>query len=268
MVLDVDGTLFDSTGACRDRVRNAVSAMRAHGVPIAIATGRPLAMAEQTTRAINGADFAICGNGCTIYDYATNELVFDAVLPSGLARHIVTELRQQLPRVRFAVEMQRSLVAEAGFARRVPPAEHGLPIEDVLTAIDAAPHQIRTVIPFHDDYDDRVSDLAAMVSELVPDECEVQYFGLPICEVTRAGNNKRAALERLVEIMGINAGDVLAFGDGGNDRQMLQWAGTGVAMGNARPELQAVADHVTATNDEDGVAVFLEPILRTLEGSR
>lgn len=225
-------------------------------------------MADQTTRAIDGADYAVCGNGSTIFDYGAASLLYDAVLPPGLARHIVTELREQLPGVGFTVEMQRRLVAEPGFTRRVPPADHGEAVDDVLVAIDSAPDQVRTVIPFHDDYDDRVDELAALVAPLVNDECEVQYFGLPICEVTTRGTNKSVALEFLVQTMGIAADDVVAFGDGSNDVEMLRWAGTGVAMGNARPTVQAVADHVTATNDEDGVAVFLEPILRILEASR
>ena len=51
------------------------------------------------------------------------------------------------------------------------------------------------------------------------------------------------------------------FGDGGNDIEMLQWAGTGVAMGNAGSHVQDAADHVTTTVEAGGIAAFLEPVL-------
>jgi hypothetical protein len=72
--------------------------------------------------------------------------------------------------------------------------------------------------------------------------------------VTAAGVNKATALAEL----GVPPEEVVAFGDYPNDIPMLQWAGLGVAMGNAHPEVIAIADEVTATNDEDGVAVVLE----------
>ena len=65
----------------------------------------------------------------------------------------------------------------------------------------------------------------------------------------------------MVEHLGVTAADVVAFGDGGNDIEMLQWAGTGVAMGNARPQVQAAANHVTTTVEQGGIAAFLQPLL-------
>ena len=89
----------------------------------------------------------------------------------------------------------------------------------------------------------------------------MQFGGLPIVDVSPRGDNKAVALEVLVDHLGISAADVVAFGDGGNDIEMLQWAGTGVAMGNAGSHVQDAADHVTATVEAGGVAAFLEPVL-------
>ena len=68
---------------------------------------------------------------------------------------------------------------------------------------------------------------------------------------------------RLCERLGIERDDVVAFGDALNDVELLAWAGHGVAVANAVPEAVAVADEVTATNDEDGVAQVLERLLRS-----
>jgi len=70
--------------------------------------------------------------------------------------------------------------------------------------------------------------------------------------------NKAAALAELCEELGIEASEVVAFGDHLNDLPMLTWAGRGVAVANAHPEVIELADEVTARNDEDGVALVLE----------
>jgi hydroxymethylpyrimidine pyrophosphatase-like HAD family hydrolase len=70
----------------------------------------------------------------------------------------------------------------------------------------------------------------------------------------------------LSERLGVPRRQVVAFGDGLNDREMLSWAGLGVAMGNADPATKSVADEVTASNDEDGVAVVVERLLSEHSG--
>ena len=71
---------------------------------------------------------------------------------------------------------------------------------------------------------------------------------------------KRGSLAQVV-ILGIDASEVVSFGDGQNDKSMIEWAGTGVAMGNAVDEVKAVAQMVTANNNEDGIAVALDKLL-------
>jgi len=79
-------------------------------------------------------------------------------------------------------------------------------------------------------------------------------------EVTAAGVNKAAGLAEVAAEHGIDAADVIAFGDYPNDVPMLAWAGPGVAVANAHAEVLAIADEVTASNDEDGVAIVLEQL--------
>jgi Cof subfamily protein (haloacid dehalogenase superfamily) len=77
-------------------------------------------------------------------------------------------------------------------------------------------------------------------------------------EFTPLGVDKTRALRETFATLGIDATEVIAFGDAQNDRSMLEWAGTGVAMGNAVDEVKAIADEVTLSNNEDGIAVALE----------
>lgn len=75
------------------------------------------------------------------------------------------------------------------------------------------------------------------------------------------GSTKREGVERLAKMLGVKREEIVAFGDNSNDIGMLQWAGTGVAVGNAAESVQAAADMVTARNDEGGFAKALEKIL-------
>ena len=78
--------------------------------------------------------------------------------------------------------------------------------------------------------------------------------------------DKSRALRETFAALGIDRAEVIAFGDAQNDRTMLEWAGVGVAMGNAVDEVKAAADHVTLSNDEDGIAVALEELCPELVG--
>ena len=79
-----------------------------------------------------------------------------------------------------------------------------------------------------------------------------------LVEISAPGVTKAAGLAEVAVAAGVDASDVVAFGDMPNDLEMLRWAGHGVAMGNAHPALKDVADEVTATNAEDGLALVLE----------
>lgn len=99
-----------------------------------------------------------------------------------------------------------------------------------------------------------------MARELAGTDASVTLPGPWTVEVSAAGVSKAAALAELCDELGIAAADVLALGDYPNDLPMLAWAGRGVAVANAHPEVLAAADEVTASNDEDGVALVLETL--------
>lgn len=261
VVFDVDGTLVDWVGNVTPSTAATLSRLRALGIPIVLATGRPLAVAEYTLDHVGGADWMACGNGSVLFEVATGRLLRDRCLPADVVLPIIHGMRSRLPGVGFAVEVGDTVLEEPGFNRRVPETNSVPPVRDVLDALPTDLSQVRRVISFHDSYDDRLGELAAIVAELTDDRCQVQFGGLSMVDVSPRGDNKAVALQVLVDDLGMTAADVVAFGDGGNDIEMLQWAGTGVAMGNAHPHVQAAADHVTTTVEEGGIAAFLAPLL-------
>jgi Cof subfamily protein (haloacid dehalogenase superfamily) len=77
-------------------------------------------------------------------------------------------------------------------------------------------------------------------------------------EFTPLGVDKTRAIKETFSVLGIDRSEVIAFGDAQNDQSMIEWAGIGVAMGNAVDEVRAVADYVTLSNNDDGIAAALE----------
>ena len=86
---------------------------------------------------------------------------------------------------------------------------------------------------------------------------------LRLSDLIADGNSKAAGMQAIIDHFGIRQQDTIAFGDGDNDIEMLEFAGIGVAMGNATPEVKAAADVITEDNGHDGVAVFLEKLLES-----
>lgn len=268
-VFDVDGTLVDYDGSGLAENRDALQRLRSAGTSVAIATGRPAAILDETLAEIGDVDYAVCSNGATITSMATGERLRDIVLPADLIEGLVTSVRTSVPGVGTALELGAELLEETGFARRVPPSSHDAPIDDVLEAFDATTASVHRVIFFHDDYDRDLPALAAHIQPHLAMGCDV-FHGvmLPIVEVVPAGNDKAAALDVLAGHLGIDACEAMAFGDGLNDIEMLQWAGTGVAMANAHDDAKAIANAVAGQVADGGVAHFINALFNDQESSR
>lgn len=260
VVFDVDGTLIGWDGHVSATTHDALANLRQLNIPIALATGRPLALGPLTLNEVGGADWMVCGNGSTLFQVSTGAMFRDNNLPIEIIEPAITSIRQQVPGIGLAIELSDAVIHEPGFDQRVPEPSQLPPVDDALAEwiTDAKP--VRRVMLYHDDYDSRLSELAQYVRAVIDDRCQVQEGGLPFVDFSPAGDDKAAALQVLVDHLGIDASEVIAFGDGGNDVEMLEWAGVGVAMGNARPEVQAIADAVTEHVSDRGVAAYLEPL--------
>jgi Cof subfamily protein (haloacid dehalogenase superfamily) len=222
--------------------------VRDSGLDVVLVTARgPLTMRDIAAElGIEGT--AICANGAHVVDLATQCIVRQRLLESEVALELVHAQRERLPGILFAVEHE-TFAHEPGFSawNWTPPSE-----TRVADAVELLADPATKLILRHAGHDTvAIQDLAR---ELVGERATVVASGSDAVEVTAAGVNKATAVAEL----GIPPGDVVAFGDYPNDIPMLTWAGRGVAMGNAHPDVIAIADEVTASNDEDGVALVLE----------
>jgi len=261
VAIDVDGTLVGADGLPSQRVKEVIARLREDGVTVVLATGRPFLVVDRTSESVGGVDYLICSNGALTVRQTDGVVLRNLWLDDGIPEFVIRKLRMILPGVGFALEFQKGAKAEEGLRKRLPPSiPLGRSVEDVLTLIpERGP--VRKVLVFHDLYDDDLRPLVALTQEVVGNRATVTHSGQPYAEVGPLGLHKAIALGALCADLNVAQADVVAFGDDVNDAEMLEWAGTGVAVANAVPEALAAADITTAANTDDGVALFLEEAL-------
>ncbi len=248
---DIDGTLIRADGSLSDRTRRALHAAEDAGALVVFVTGRPPRWMQPVVEATGASGLAICANGALVYDLGRGEIVREHPLDAGSAARLVASLRESLPGVQFAVEAGLSFGHEPGYVPSWPiPHRNVAPVEELI----AGP--VAKLLIKHPERPPR--EIHEQVVRLAGDQAVVTYSGDVLLEVSGAGVSKASTLAALCAENGFGPADVVAFGDMPNDVPMLSWAGHGVAVANAHEDAIAVADEVTTSNEDDGVARVLE----------
>lgn len=219
---------------------------------VVIVTARGPMSVSDVARDAGIVGTAICSNGGLLVDVGTGEIVKQRLLETEVAIALVHGLRERVPGIVFAVEHER-FAHEPGFRAWDWDPPEGTRVGD---AVELLADPATKLILRHAGHE--VEAIAAVARELAGDGATVVASGGEAVEVTAVGVNKAAALAEIADGLGVDSSQVVAFGDYPNDAPMLAWAGLGVAVANAHAEVLAVADEVTASNDEDGVALVLE----------
>jgi Cof subfamily protein (haloacid dehalogenase superfamily) len=252
---DMDGTLVRTDHSVSAFSHEVLRRVVAAGVPVVGVTGRGPRLREITAHDLPMARYLVCAQGGYVLDTVDNAALSVVRLPAEVARDAVKLLEDELGPVLVTVEAGENagaaLHGEPGFTWPFP--------EPWLEATrDVALHGELLKVFVKKPGLDPDTFLAAARRLIPPELCDVTYSGLGFLEICPSGVSKAVGLASVAERLGVGAADVLAFGDMPNDVAMLAWAGRGVAVANAHAEVLAVADEVTLSNDEDGVAKYLE----------
>ncbi len=253
---DLDGTLLAPDESVTPRTRRALDRARAAGIPVLLVTGRPPRWLDGPVAATGHRGPVICANGAIVYDPAAGAILHHAPLEPGVAARLVAGLRAAVPGATFACEMGLTYGREPGYAPLRLPLPDRIRVADALDLVAEPVTKLLVRHPGH-----AVETVAAAAAGLAEDAAEVTWSTPHLVEIHGRGVTKASALARWCAAAGIRASEVVAFGDMPNDLAMLRWAGTGVAVANAHPDVLAAADAVTASNAEDGVAAFVEALL-------
>ncbi|MFS0885876.1 HAD family hydrolase [Aeromicrobium sp. 179-A 4D2 NHS] len=246
VALDVDGTIVDHRNELSPAVKEAVLAVRDRGIPVVIATGRAVPGVYDVLDKLGFREgLGVASNGSVVFEVDPFEIVHTETFD---AREAVRRVLERVPEALVAVE-------EVGVGYRVNRAfPHGeITGEIVLDEVERMVSQPVTRVVVRAPDHDR-DEFSAMVEDLGLDGTNYYIGYTAWLDLAPDGVSKASGLDEVCRRMGLTARDVLAVGDGHNDLEMLEWAGRGVAMGHGPDELKAVADDVTGSVDEDGLA--------------
>ncbi|MFE3763492.1 Cof-type HAD-IIB family hydrolase [Streptomyces sp. NPDC059104] len=260
---DLDGTLLRDDKSVSHRTVAALAAAEEAGIEVFFVTGRPARWMDVVSDHVQGHGLAICANGAAVVDlHADREFVQVRALPRATALTVVRTLREAAPGTSFAVELTTGINYEPAYP----------PFFESPGATVATAEKLLNEEP--DDTAAPVLKLLAHHAELAPDEflalarsAAGSYASITrssptaLLEISGLGVSKASTLARCCAERGISPAEVVAFGDMPNDVEMLRWAGTSYAMGNAHPDVIEAASGRTVANNEDGVAVVIERIL-------
>ncbi|WP_409239659.1 Cof-type HAD-IIB family hydrolase [Streptomyces sp. PA5.6] len=266
---DLDGTLLRDDKTVSDRTVAALAAAEAAGIEVFFVTGRPARWMDVVSAHVHGHGLAICGNGAAVVDLhggpGTHSFVKIRELSRECALDVVRRLRAAAPGTSFAIERTGGLHHEETYPPlHMEPGESIAPAEKLLaeTLADsaAAEQPVLKVLAFHPGL--APDEFLVLARAAIGDRATVTRSSpSALLEISGPGVSKASTLELCCAERGITPAEVVAFGDMPNDIEMLAWAGTSYAMGNAHPDVIAAASGRTVANNDDGVAIVIERIL-------
>jgi HAD superfamily hydrolase (TIGR01484 family) len=254
---DLDGTLLRSDDTVSERTRDALAAATAQGAAHLVVTGRAVPWTRHILEELGYEGLAVCGQGAQVYDAGARRLLTSVTLDRQLAGVALAKIEAEVGPLHLAASrdgLDGEVLAGPGYALtgRLP----AVPFTDAGDLWAAPLNKIYIQHPTLSD-----DELAEAATRAAGGFVTVTMAGAGIVELLPLGLSKATGLSLAARRLGVKAAETIAFGDMPNDLPMFAWSGRGVAMANAHADLKAVADEVTSSNDEDGIAVVLERLL-------
>jgi Cof subfamily protein (haloacid dehalogenase superfamily) len=257
LCLDLDGTLLTSKRRMSRRTKDAIAEAERRGAAVVVTTGRPLFDAEIRARELHDWGYIIASNGAAIAKIHDGETLLSRPFTESEVDCLSELIRAaKLEATWFTAQAVYTRGAKVSrLYRMIERADGKLLKGKVLpdTALDhATVHKCNLF--FLDGNDERL-----VFEKLRADgRFELVFTGHRCAEITVKGVTKASGISLLAETTGFAPEEIIAVGDSENDLHMIEYAGLGVAMGNAIPALKNAADWITGSNDEDGIADVIE----------
>lgn len=256
LAIDLDETLVRSDETISPRTLDRLQTWADGGGRIVIATGRSPRTTALIPPVLHGYPW-VCYNGGIVFDRQNGEpartvLYRNDIRADDVAAFLDAYVALQ-PMSWVGIESDdRAFFAKGDLQGE--PRGHNTIVEDIRTV--AYRHAAKIYLPL-----DRYRQAAVAMGPLPPSMSVLASEKYNLAQVMPTGVSKAAGLAVVAEKFGLTLDAFMAFGDDTNDIEMVKAAGVGVAMDNAIPELKAVANRVTLSNNDDGVAVMIEELL-------
>jgi hypothetical protein len=286
IAIDLDGTLLNSFGEITPNTKEVLKKVMEKGVQVVLASGRPVSAIENIASEIGAEEYLISGNGALVYDIQAQKVVYDKFLTKKQVLDIVNICEENSIYCNVYTETEviaKSLNYNVLFYHK----ENAKKAEEKRTNINIVP----SLSKYIEELDENakflkmtvcdpnrlifngiirklrsidsidVLDVSHMSRKTIKDgtdDVQIEYF---YTEITNKNVNKWSAIEYLLELENIAPEEVMAIGDNINDKEMIENAGLGVAMGNSGPQMKEIANVVVSDNNSDGIVEAVEKFI-------
>ncbi|MEV6103277.1 HAD family hydrolase [Streptomyces sp. NPDC051940] len=255
---DLDGTLLRRDGTISPRTRAALVDACAAGAAHIVVTGRAVPWVRPILDDLGYEGLAVCGQGAQLYDAGTHRLLTSVTLDRMVARTALEKIEAETGPLAVAASLD-GLQGAVLFERAFRTPADGLGVEYIDNRAELWSAPLGRLYIQHPTLSD--DELTAVATQAVGSLLSVVLAGHDTIELLPQGLSKATGLRLAARRLGLPGSSAIAFGDMPNDIPMFHWSGHGVAMGNAHAEVLAVADEVTSSNEDDGIALVLERLL-------
>lgn len=256
LAIDLDGTLLTNSKTITDRTRRAIKAVQAQDIKVIIATARPPRSVAKIYRYLELKDAIICYNGALLYDPISKTVISHSPIPLETAKDVVSFARLIWPDIIVSAEVLDEWFTEklseqyqTEVSKEFKPDKLG-PINSWLTC-DVT--KLLLLGP-----EEKLSIVKSELKENFGKKISIAQNEGHLLQIMKAGISKGEGLRKICEYYNIPLKRTLAIGDNFNDLDMIAIAGLGAAMADAPEEVKKVADYITSSNEENGVAEVIE----------
>ena len=261
IALDIDGTLYNDEKKITPKTKAALLQAQENGHILVLASGRPTAGLRKIANELamdQHHGLLLAYNGGIVIDYTSGEVLYKNTIPNDLAKQVLHHLEQIS--VNPIVDDGQTIYTTDPESFMVPYERTSNHLEvkkvaNLCEAINFAPAKILIAAP-----EEILTEKISFIKEPFQDKLSFASSAPFYLEITPLGINKADSIDKICTLLNTTASNVIAFGDAQNDIPMLAFAGTSIAMGNGCASLKRIADIVTASNNEDGIALALERI--------
>ena len=262
IALDLDGTLVRSDQTISPHTSEALIHLQEQGTKIVIASGRPTFGTIPAAEALRLKDFGgyvMSYNGGEIYDYKNDEVLHSQTLDKSTLPHLYSYANEHgCPIMTYIGKHVVSEVDDNDYIR-YSSMRNRMEIKKIRSFLETTNHAdiVKCIIVGSPTL---LPSLEKELQMMLQDKAGVFRSEPFFLEIVPKGIDKAKGLDILSRETGLSRENIVAFGDGFNDLSMLQYAGLGVAMGNASDEIKKAADMVAPSNDDDGIVHALQQI--------
>ena len=288
VAIDLDGTMLNSYGVVSEETKNTIKEVEKQGIEVIIASGRPIDSIKEIAKEIESKNYFIAGNGAIIYDMKKDEIIYEKTLSKEKVLEIIKICEENS--ISYNVYTEREILATSLKYNVLYYHKENLKKEEnkktkinivnnmyeyvknkedarflKITICDESKTVFNSIIKKLKDVKNiEILDVSHMARKTIvhgTEEYQISYY---YTEISTENVDKWEAIKFLIEKLNIKKEEVIAIGDNSNDKNMIKNAGLGIAMKQSTPSVLEIADEVTESNNEDGVAEILQKYYKNI----